>query len=110
MADVRPNVFDPNCASRRVLALVTHRWSVLVIYAIGTRARRHSQLKSMIGGISQKMLTQTLRELERNALVSRVDFGEIPPRVEYSLTPLGASLLDTLGAICVWAERNALSE
>jgi DNA-binding HxlR family transcriptional regulator len=107
-ADVRPNVFDPNCASRQVLALITHRWSVLVIYAIGSATRRHSELKSMIGGISQKMLTQTLRELEQHGLVARVDHGEMPPRVDYSLTQLGASLLETLGGICVWAERHAV--
>ena len=59
----RPNVFDPNCDSRQVLALITHRWTVLVIYALGVTTRRHSELKAMIGGVSQKMLTQTLRQL-----------------------------------------------
>ena len=59
----RPNVFDPNCDSRQVLALITHRWTVLVIYALGATTRRHSELKAMIGGVSQKMLTQTLRQL-----------------------------------------------
>jgi len=102
----RPNVFDPNCDSRQVLALITHRWTVLVIYALGVTTRRHSELKAMIGGVSQKMLTQTLRQLEHDGIVARTDHGEMPPRVDYALTPLGLTLLDTLGAICRWAELH----
>ena len=102
----QPNVFDPNCDSRQVLALITHRWTVLVIYALGATTRRHSELKTMIGGVSQKMLTQTLRQLEHDGIVARTDHGEMPPRVDYSLTPLGLTLLDTLGAICRWAELH----
>src|SRR5687767_8046043 len=95
MPDAQPNVFDANCDSREVLALITHRWTVLVIYALGDRTRRYNELKAMIGGVSQKMLTQTLRQLEREGLVSRTDYQEVPPRVEYSLTPLGRTLLET---------------
>ena len=102
----RPNVFDPNCDSRQVLALITHRWTVLIIYALGTTTKRHGELKAMIGGVSQKMLTQTLRQLEHDGIVARTDHGEMPPRVDYSLTPLGLTLLDTLGAICRWAEQH----
>jgi len=102
----RPNVFDPNCDSRQVLALITHRWTVLVIYALGVTTRRHSELKAMIGGVSQKMLTQTLRQLEHDGIVARTDHGEMPPRVDYALTPLGLTLLDTLGTICRWAEQH----
>jgi DNA-binding HxlR family transcriptional regulator len=102
----RPNVFDPNCDSRQVLALITHRWTVLVIYALGATTRRHGELKAMIGGVSQKMLTQTLRQLEHEGLVARTDHGEVPPRVDYSLTPIGLSLLESLGAICRWAEMH----
>jgi len=106
MPDLRPNVFDANCGSREVLALVTHRWTMLVLYALGTGTRRHGELKEMIGGVSQKMLTQTLRDLERDGLVVRVDHGELPLRVDYSLTPLGATLHRALGAICQWSERH----
>jgi DNA-binding HxlR family transcriptional regulator len=102
----RPNVFDPNCDSRQVLALITHRWTVLIIYALGATTKRHGELKAMIGGVSQKMLTQTLRQLEHDGIVARTDHGEMPPRVDYSLTPLGLTLLDTLGAICRWAESH----
>ena len=106
MADVHPNVFDPNCNSREVLAIITHRWTVLTLYALGRGVLRYGELKAKIGGISQKMLTQTLRSLERDGLVARTDQRESPPRVEYSLTPLGLTLLDTLASICQWAERH----
>lgn len=106
MPETRPNVFDANCGSREVLAMVTHRWTMLLLYALGTGTKRHGELKEMLGGISQKMLTQTLRDLERDGLVARVDHGELPRRVDYSLTPLGATLHETLGAICRWSEQH----
>ena len=102
----QPNVFDANCDSRQVLALVADRWSMLVIYALSGDVRRHGELKRMIGGISQKMLTQTLRALERDGLVLRRDVAQVPRHVEYELTPLGATLLTPLTAICRWAEQH----
>ena len=95
-----------NCDSRQVLALIADRWSMLVLYALSRRVRRHGELKRMIGGISQKMLTQTLRALERDGLVERTVYDVVPPRVDYALTPLGRSLLAPLRAICRWAERH----
>ena len=106
MSDQQPNVFDPNCDSRQVLALLADRWSMLVIFALGRQVRRHGELKTMIGGISQKMLTQTLRALERDGLVARTVYAEVPPRVEYVLTPLGHTLRPTLNAICRWAQDH----
>jgi DNA-binding HxlR family transcriptional regulator len=106
MTEIRPNVFDANCGSREVLSIVTHRWAMLTMYALGAFTLRHHELKAKIGGITQKMLTQTLRELERDGLVARTDHGEMPPRVDYALTPLGLTLLDTLGAICSWSEQH----
>jgi len=102
----RPNVLDPNCGSRRVLDLVADRWTVLVVYALGHETRRYGELQRVIGGISQKMLTQTLRRLERDGLVERTVYPVVPPRVEYNMTPLGHSLLDTLGSLCAWAEEH----
>jgi DNA-binding HxlR family transcriptional regulator len=101
-----PDVFNANCDSRQVLALIADRWSMLVIYALSRRVRRHGELKRMIGGISQKMLTQTLRALERDGLVERTVYDVVPPRVDYALTPLGRSLLAPLRAICRWAEHH----
>jgi DNA-binding HxlR family transcriptional regulator len=103
MTRIKPDVFNANCDSRQVLDLIADRWSMLVIYALSNQVRRHAELKRRIGGISQKMLTQTLRRLEVDGLVQRVVFDRVPPHVEYSLTPLGDTLQDPLVAICEWA-------
>lgn len=104
--EMRPNVFDPNCGSRRVLALIADKWTVIVIYALVRGACRFGALQRDIGGISQKVLADTLRQLERDGLVTRTVFAEVPPRVEYALTPLGRTLTEPLAAICKWAEEH----
>jgi DNA-binding HxlR family transcriptional regulator len=106
MEPVQPNVLDPNCGSRRVLDLIADRWSVLVIYALDHETRRYSDLERLIGGISQKMLTQTLRGLERHGIVVRTVYPVVPPHVEYKLTPLGITLVDALRVLCTWAQEN----
>lgn len=106
MTRIKPDVFNANCDSRQVLALIADRWSMLVIYALSGRVRRHGELKRMIGGISQKMLTQTLRSLECDGLVKRSVYDVVPPRVEYALTPLGQTLLEPLRGICQWAQNH----
>jgi DNA-binding HxlR family transcriptional regulator len=101
-------VLDPRCGSRRVPDLIADKWTALVIHVL-TRGgtMRFGALQRTIGGISQKMLTQTLRGLERNGLVERTVYPTVPPKVEYDLTPLGRSLEEPLGAICRWAEEHA---
>jgi DNA-binding HxlR family transcriptional regulator len=106
MTRLKPDVFNANCDSRQVLELIADRWSMLLIYALGRQSRRHGELKRMVGGISQKMLTQTLRSLERDGLVKRSVYDVVPPRVDYALTPLGRTLLDPLRAICRWSENH----
>jgi DNA-binding HxlR family transcriptional regulator len=106
MEHVQPNVFDPNCGSRRVLNLIAARWTALVIYALDGETRRYSELEKMIGGISQKMLTQTLRNLEHDGIVARTVYPVVPPHVEYALTPLGATLIEALRSLCLWAQEN----
>ena len=101
-----PNVFDPRCGSQRVLDLIANRWTALIIYSLAGGTQRYSQLQRKIGGISQKMLTQTLRKLERDGLVLRRVYPVVPPRVEYSLTRLGRTLTDPLRVICRWAEQH----
>jgi DNA-binding HxlR family transcriptional regulator len=108
MSEITPNVFDPNCRSRLLLALIAHKWSVLLAYALANGPRRTAELRRMVGGISQKMLTQTLRELEQAGLVERTVFPEIPPHVEYRLSELGESLSPVLKAMCVWTQEHAL--
>ncbi len=100
-------VLRAGCESRRVLDLIADKWTTLVIYALGQNGtRRFGELNRDIEGISQKMLTQTLRRLERDGLVRRKVYPEVPPRVEYALTELGASLCEPLRALCRWAEEH----
>jgi DNA-binding HxlR family transcriptional regulator len=92
-----------SCRAREVLDRVGDKWSVLVITKLGEGTRRFSELKRDIHFITQRMLTVTLRGLERDGLVSRTVYPVYPARVEYSLTPMGESLLDTLHALLAWS-------
>jgi len=89
-----------------VLARIGDKWSVLVVTLLGQGPRRFNELRRAIGGISQRMLTLTLRGLERDGLVTRTVFPTVPPRVDYALTPLGRDLLEPVSALGAWAIRN----
>ena len=89
-----------------VLSRVGDKWSVLVIMLLGDRPRRFNELKRMIGGISQRMLTLTLRGLERDGLVTRTVFPTVPPRVDYELTDLGRGLSEPVKALGAWAHAH----
>jgi DNA-binding HxlR family transcriptional regulator len=101
------DVYAATCPSRQALDLVADKWTVLIIGLLAKHPHRFGQLRRAIGGISQKMLTQTLRALERDGLVSRTVYAEVPPRVEYSLTDLGRSLITPIDAVRAWADQNA---
>jgi DNA-binding HxlR family transcriptional regulator len=101
-----PDVYAEDCPTRRALDMIADRWTVLVVGLLAGGPLRFSALKRQIGGISQKMLTQTLRELERSGLVARTVYAEVPPRVEYELTALGETLCAPIRAIRDWAETN----
>jgi len=101
------DVMDPNCPSRVVLQRIGDKWIPLVFQALKGGTRRFGELREAIGSVTPKVLSQTLRTLERDGLVHREVFPEIPPRVEYSLTPLGESLMGPLDAVRAWAEANA---
>lgn len=105
-ATPRASVYAEACPSRAILELVADKWTLLILPALKRGPMRNGDLLRLIGGVSQKMLTQTLRELERNGLVQRHDFMEVPPRVEYALTELGVSLADTVRKLDSWAEAN----
>lgn len=90
----------------RVLARIGDKWSVLIVMLLADGPRRFNEMKRMIDGISQRMLTLTLRGLERDGLVSRTVFPTIPPRVDYELTPLGHSLREPVMALGQWAQAN----
>ncbi len=97
----------PDCrAISDVLARIGDKWSVLVVSRLGDGPLRFNELRRSIGGISQRMLTLTLRGLERDGLVTRTVFPTIPPRVDYALTGLGRDLLDPVSALGAWAIRN----
>jgi DNA-binding HxlR family transcriptional regulator len=89
-----------------VLDRIGDKWTVLIIGLLEYGPKRFSELQRSIGGISQKMLTQTLRNLERDGLISRKLYAEVPPRVEYTLTPFGKTLCDPIAAIVRWAEEH----
>ena len=92
-----------------VLSLVGDKWSVLIIIRLGDGAMRFNEIKRALGGISQRMLTLTLRGLEREGLVTRTQFPTIPPRVDYELTALGVSLLAVVRPLGAWARANMAS-
>jgi DNA-binding HxlR family transcriptional regulator len=91
---------------KEVLNRVGDKWSVQIVDFLGDGAMRFSDLRRSIEGISQRMLTLTLRGLERDGLVTRTVFPEIPPRVEYELTKLGKTLLEPIQGLAEWADRN----
>jgi DNA-binding HxlR family transcriptional regulator len=97
---------DPTCELRNILDRIADKWSLLVIYVLADGVRRFGQLRSEIDGISQRMLTLTLRQLEREGLVRRTVFPVVPPRVDYQLTPLGSTLLDTIQSLVGWAGEH----
>lgn len=98
------------CPVRDVLDYVGDKWSMLIVLQLGTKSPlRFGELKTVVGGISQKMLTITLRQLERDGFVQRVYFPEVPPRVEYNITPLGKSLMEALNQLVKWANENTVA-
>lgn len=100
------SVFDAQCPTRLVLNRIADKWTVLVVSSLEGGTKRFSTLRREIGGVSQKMLTQTLRGLERDGLVTRTIYPSVPPKVEYSLTPLGRTLVSLLDSIRVWSETH----
>lgn len=98
--------FNAACPTRLILNRIADKWTVLVVILLESETKRFSYLQREIGGISQKMLTQTLRGLERDGLVMRTVYATVPPKVEYALTPLGHTLKDLLYAIKTWSEMH----
>ncbi|GAA2214617.1 helix-turn-helix domain-containing protein [Nonomuraea monospora] len=100
------DVFDPNCPTRVVLDRIGDKWSALVLLCLDGGPMRFTALRTRIGGVTPKVLTQTLRAMEQDGLVTREVFAEVPPRVEYALTDLGRSLHGPISVVADWAERN----
>jgi DNA-binding HxlR family transcriptional regulator len=89
-----------------ILASICDKWALLILYELSRGTKRHGELHRAIGGVSQKMLTQTLRKLERDRLVERTVYPTVPPRVEYALTSLGETLTEPLDALHRWTEKH----
>ena len=104
-----PNVFSAACPSRRVLAVLAEKWTLLIVSQLAEGPMRTAQIRRRVDGVSEKMLIQTLRKLEGFGLVSRRSFPEVPPRVEYRLTPLGRSMARLTHLFARWVERNVAS-
>jgi DNA-binding HxlR family transcriptional regulator len=102
----RPCVLDQTSDVRQVLDLIADKWTALVILSLSRNTRRYGELHREIGGVSQKMLTQTLRNLENSGLIDRKVYPVVPPMVEYSLTPLGETLVTPLKTLCNWASEH----
>jgi DNA-binding HxlR family transcriptional regulator len=100
------DLLDANCPSREVLKHITSRWGVLILVVLRTGTHRFSDLRRAIGGVSEKMLAQTLQWLENDGFVLRVSYPVIPPHVEYSLTPLGQEVALHVQTLADWIERK----
>jgi DNA-binding HxlR family transcriptional regulator len=100
------NILDFHPHLRQTLDLVADKWVVAVLYVLSTGTKRYGELQREIGDISQRMLTRTLRDLERNGLVQRKVYPVVPPMVEYSLTTLGETINGVLKSVCEWSTEN----
>lgn len=100
------DAYDPDCPTRQVLDRIGDKWAVLVLLTLTDGPVRFNDLRRRIGAISQKMLSQTLKSLERDGLVSRAAFATVPVTVEYALTPLAGGLIGILDQIARWAEHH----
>lgn len=100
----RGNLLNSNCPSREVLKHLTSRWGVLVLMVLERRMHRFSELRRAIGGVSERMLAQTLQQLESDGIVGRVAYQVVPPHVEYSLTPIGREAAEKVRALADWIE------
>lgn len=100
------NEIESPCHYRRALEVVSSKWTVLVFYELEFGKKRYSDLKKRVEGVTQKMLTQTLRQLERDGLVARYVYPTVPPTVEYELTPLGQTLIEPMRVLHQWTDAH----
>lgn len=105
--DATPDVYLRGCASRTALEVIANKWTHLTVCALRDGPMRFGELRRRLQGVTQKMLTQTLRTLERNGLVTRTMYPTIPPRVDYELTDLGRSAVTVLDEILRWSEQHS---
>ncbi|MEH2391970.1 MAG: helix-turn-helix domain-containing protein [Nostoc sp.] len=97
---------EPTCPAELTLEFIEGRWKIIILWHLAPGVKRSSQLSQAITGISRRVLTQQLRQMEQDGLVNREVFAQVPPRVDYSLTPLGESLMPIVEAMCEWAHTH----
>jgi len=100
------NVMLATCPSRTSLAKIANKWTAMIVIALSDGPARFGAIREAVGGISAKVLASTLRDLERDGVLVRTAYDEMPPRVEYELTPLGLTLREPLTALGLWAQRH----
>lgn len=98
------DVYSANCPSRGLVEILSDKWAMLLLWSLSREPLRFGELRRRLDGVTQKMLTQTLRTLERNGLVSRTVYATTPPSVEYALTPLGMNVSGIAEQMCSWAQ------
>jgi DNA-binding HxlR family transcriptional regulator len=103
---VAETVYDSRYPARQVLQIIADTWTPIVLFCMRGRTRRFNELQRSIPDISKKMLTQTLRKLERRGLLNRLVHPVVPPHVDYSLTPAGNKFAEAVSLLCAWAEQN----
>lgn len=101
-----PTKTSPTLGAERTLSLVSDQWFILVMHSLMSGTRRFAELQRAISGVTQKMLTQTLRKMERDGLIYRKVYPVLPPHTEYGLTELGQSLIPVLQGLCRWGQEN----
>jgi DNA-binding HxlR family transcriptional regulator len=99
-------VYDEDYPTRLLLELIGDKWTPIIVYILGQGTKRYGELRRHLPDVSKKMLTQTLRALEGNGLLNRKVYAEVPPRVDYSLRPLGKKFLEPVTSLCAWAQAH----
>jgi DNA-binding HxlR family transcriptional regulator len=99
-------VYDESYPTRRLLELIGDKWTPIIVYILGQGTKRYGELRRHLPDVSKKMLTQTLRALERDGLLNRKVYAKVPPRVDYDLTPLGRVFLEPVTSLCAWAQAH----
>src|SRR6202166_397681 len=105
-SEVAEPLYDPQYPARQVLQIIADTWTPIVLFCMRGRTRRFNELQRSIPDISRKMLTQTLRKLERRGLLDRLVHPVVPPHVDYTLTPVGAKFAEAVALVCEWAQKN----
>ena len=102
-----PEICGTGCGLNATLRVISGKWKPLILFFLRDDPKRYGELKRLIPGVSEKVLIQQLKDLEADRVLARTDYKEVPPRVDYALTPLGSGLADAILPLCAWGTKNA---